>query len=184
MRKYFYSNGQEKEGPVTFEELRNLDINPDTLIWHEGMDTWKAAKFIDELQEILELNPPPIEAQAAGVTFEALNNSTVTPPISLKRKQGMFSNAFSFDGRIRRLEYGISIIIYLFLYTIVLALTEEIPIVGLLIIPSIWFLSAQAAKRCHDMGNSGWYQLIPFYMVWIIFAKGDSVGNKYGRDPK
>lgn len=60
MKKYFYSNGQEKEGPVTLEELKQKNIQEKTMIWHEGLDDWKEAENIDELKEIFELIPPPI----------------------------------------------------------------------------------------------------------------------------
>ena len=55
MKKYFYSNGQEKEGPVTLEELKQKNIQEKTMIWHEGLDDWKEAENIDELKEIFEL---------------------------------------------------------------------------------------------------------------------------------
>lgn len=51
-------------------------------------------------------------------------------------------------------------------------------------IPLIWFFLAQGAKRCHDRGNSGWYQLIPFYGFWMLFADGDAGVNNYGVNPK
>ncbi len=51
-------------------------------------------------------------------------------------------------------------------------------------IPLLWFLIAQGAKRCHDRGNSGWYQFIPFYVFWLIFADGESGKNEYGLNPK
>ena len=54
MKKYFYSKGQEKEGPVSLEELKQLDIKPKTLIWFQGLDDWKEAEVIDELKEIFE----------------------------------------------------------------------------------------------------------------------------------
>jgi hypothetical protein len=60
MKKYFYSNGEGKEGPLTLEELKQKDINPKTLIWFEGLDDWKEAETIEELREIFELLPPPI----------------------------------------------------------------------------------------------------------------------------
>lgn len=60
MKKYFYSNGHEKDGPVTLEDLKQKDIKPKTLIWHEGLDDWKEAETIDELREIFELSLPPI----------------------------------------------------------------------------------------------------------------------------
>ena len=50
--------------------------------------------------------------------------------------------------------------------------------------PALWFIFAQGAKRCHDRGNSGWYQLIPFYGLWMLFGDGDAHENDYGTDPK
>ena len=113
MKKYFYSNGQEKEGPVTLEELKQKGIQPKTLIWHEGLDDWKEAEIIDELREIFELNPPPLETEietageSGAKNFNSENQNT-TKTYSIK-KQGMFSNPFSFEGRIRRTEYGIPV---------------------------------------------------------------------------
>lgn len=43
---------------------------------------------------------------------------------------------------------------------------------------------ASATKRCHDLGNSGWYQLIPFYIIALLFIKGDDCCNQYGTNPK
>lgn len=60
MKKYFYSDGKEKNGPFSFEELKDEGINPDTLIWFEGLTDWTAAKYILEFEEILRLSPPPI----------------------------------------------------------------------------------------------------------------------------
>jgi uncharacterized membrane protein YhaH (DUF805 family) len=57
-------------------------------------------------------------------------------------------------------------------------------IVGLAYIPMLWFLWAQGAKRCHDRGNSGWYQIIPLYGLWMLFADSDNGVNEYGENPK
>lgn len=191
MKKYFYSNAQEKEGPVTLEELKQKDIQPKTLIWHEELDDWKEAKNIEELKEIFELSPPPLDAEndipmnteAKGLNSEDQTNTTKTYS---EKKQGMFSNPSSFDGRIRRTEYGISFIICVFVAGLVnvLAVSGEFAFVGLGYIPLYWFLWAQGAKRCHDLGNSGWWQIVPFYVLWMIFQKGQPGINEYGRNPK
>ncbi|MBK7763304.1 MAG: DUF805 domain-containing protein [Bacteroidetes bacterium] len=102
----------------------------------------------------------------------------------------MFTNPFSFDGRIRRTEYGISLIIYAIAYAIVAGIVastgsdDGAGIVFIFLIPILWFLWAQGAKRCHDIGNSGWWQLIPFYVFWLIFQEGQAGSNQYGNNPK
>ncbi|MBP2281709.1 hypothetical protein H4V97_000027 [Flavobacterium sp. CG_23.5] len=97
----------------------------------------------------------------------------------------MFKKPFSFDGRIRRTEYGISIIIYIILYTAIIEITKkDNPGMGLAIIPMLWFLWAQGAKRCHDMDKNGWFQIIPFYVLGMLFIEGDTYLNKHGENPK
>ena len=94
----------------------------------------------------------------------------------------MFKSPFSFNGRIKRTEFGISFIIYIVIYLVILALISNggvNGIFGLIIIPAIWFLWAQGAKRCHDLNKSGIWQIIPFYVFWLLFAKGDPMGNQY-----
>lgn len=103
------------------------------------------------------------------------------------RKQRMFSHPFSFHGRIRRLEYGLSVIViyaYCFVFQMFVESNPDSSIILLTLIPLYWFMWAQGAKRCHDRNNSGWYQLIPFYGLWMLFGDGDECENKYGFDPK
>jgi uncharacterized membrane protein YhaH (DUF805 family) len=111
-----------------------------------------------------------------------------------KRPPRMFSAPFSFHGRIRRTEFGLSAIIYLIpciILNVGLHLQEQ-PILFLLgFIPFYWFYLAQTAKRFHDCNMSAWYilvQCLPFVnillFVLLIFHNGDCGENKYGADPK
>lgn len=120
------------------------------------------------------------------------------PLRSIDNSGGMFRRPFSFKGRIRRLEYGISLIIYMILVGMInVSFTEatkgtssqdEVSKISLMFILleilCCWFLWAQSAKRCHDRGNSGWYQLIPFYHFVLLFGDGEAKNNKYGNSPK
>ena len=100
-------------------------------------------------------------------------------------KPSMFQNPFSFDGRIRRMEYGLSFIIFYFSLTFSSLLADSSPLFFLILcVPIYWFLWAQGAKRCHDRGNSGWYQLIPLYTLWMLFGEGDIGNTNYGANPK
>lgn len=101
----------------------------------------------------------------------------------------MFKNPFSFKGRIRRMEYIISYLIYIAVAVSFSLAKEGTGTFGSVIffivyVPLIWFMLAQGAKRCHDLGNSGFYLLIPFYVLWMIFAEGTMGPNSYGVNPK
>ena len=103
---------------------------------------------------------------------------------NLTDKPGMFRNLFSFDGRIRRLEYGLSFIIWYFYLTFCVLITKGTGIYFILLIPGLWFLWSQGAKRCHDLDNNGWWQIIPLYGFWLIFQEGKDGINQYGPNPK
>jgi len=97
----------------------------------------------------------------------------------------MFKNPFSFSGRIRRMEYGLTFIIYIVAYVASLALIGAAAPIGILVlIPLIWFVWAQGAKRCHDIGRTGWMQIVPFYVLFLLFQDGDDGTNSYGQNPK
>ena len=102
----------------------------------------------------------------------------------------MFKNPFSFEGRIRRTEYGLSLIIAtvgrVIISTVIAGASRDGYFFLNLIFqaPLLWFIWAQGAKRCHDVNMSGWYQVIPVFPLYMIFASGDEENNKYGENPK
>ncbi len=100
----------------------------------------------------------------------------------------MFKKPFSFRGRIRRTEYVLSIVlVYVIIYVVANIITStnlDGEILIIFFIPIYWFIFAQGAKRCHDRGNSGWFQIIPFYNLWMLFADSETGENQYGQNPK
>jgi len=102
---------------------------------------------------------------------------------------GALKKYADFTGRARRKEYWMFWLIYTVI-NIVLALLglDIISIIfGLaLFVPSI----SIAARRLHDTGRSGWWQLILFipligFIVLIVFLAQDSHdANDYGVNPK
>ena len=109
----------------------------------------------------------------------------------------MFKKAFSFNGRIRRLEYGLSLLImYAFLILSAFLFAPDVftnpenseaepsLIFSLSVIPAMYFWIAQIAKRCHDRGNSGWWMFIPFYSFLLFFLESEIGENRFGPNPK
>ncbi|MEP6647908.1 MAG: CD225/dispanin family protein [Saprospiraceae bacterium] len=52
MEQYYYTDGKERYGPFTIEQLRGRNITPETLTWKEGMPDWLAAKNLSDLQTL------------------------------------------------------------------------------------------------------------------------------------
>lgn len=113
----------------------------------------------------------------------------------MNEKQRMFQKPFSIKGRIRRLEYGLSYLIYIAYFFVFSFIMEVLGVTdgtegGILIfflifmLPAYYFLIVQGIKRCHDRENSGWYQLIPFYGLVMLFGDSDYGENYYGLNPK
>lgn len=98
----------------------------------------------------------------------------------------MFKKPFSFKGRIRRTEYVFTLIINAFISSIIMAIAGGTREGGVLILyaPFCWFGLAQAVKRSHDLDNTGWYILIPFYGFWLLFAEGTRGKQQIRRRPQ
>ena len=120
----------------------------------------------------------------------------------------MFKSPFSFNGRIRRIEYVLSCLLggavtaiafWLGVGTSLIGASQNSGSgfgIGVLIgfsalIGGIWFTIAQDVKRLHDVDKSGWLiilLLIPIVNfilgLYMLFADGTVGPNRYGNDPK
>ena len=84
----------------------------------------------------------------------------------------------TFDGRARRKEFWY---FWLFCFVGGLFLPALHPTIYLIfvlgtLIPSL----AVGARRCHDVGKSGWFQLIPIYNIILFCTNSEPSDNKYG----
>ena len=98
-----------------------------------------------------------------------------------------------FTGRARRKEYWMFILFYVIFY--IAAMVVDI-VLGTFLITLVFALGmlipsiSLAARRLHDTGRSGWWQLIaliPFvgFIILLVFLVMDSsADNQYGPNPK
>ena len=120
----------------------------------------------------------------------------------------MFKSPFSFNGRIRRIEYFLSCLLGGAVTAIAFWLGVGTSLIGAsqnsgggcgigvligfaALIGGIWFTIAQDVKRLHDVDKSGWLVillLIPIVNfilgLYMLLADGTVGPNRYGNDPK
>lgn len=120
----------------------------------------------------------------------------------------MFKAPFSFEGRIRRMEYFLSFLVGGVVFGIAFALGLGTALFGaasnsgssfgfgvfigiVALIADIWFSLAQYVKRLHDTDKSGWLILLALIPIvnfglalYMLFADGTVGPNRYGPDPK
>ncbi len=98
-----------------------------------------------------------------------------------------FSNYANFNGRASRSEYWWFILFYAIISTVLSMLAgiaSIFSILGLVFLLGIIVpLIALAARRMHDSDKSGWFQLIPFYNLYLAIIKGTDGPNRFGDDP-
>lgn len=151
---------------------------------------------LPSVSEEVEEQPTAIELDKTDippvpVVTPSISSQSITKEDDILDNKGMFKRIFSFKGRIRRTEYGLSYIVFLVWYFLFMSITEMndanpllVLFTLLTIVPAYWFLWSQGAKRCHDRGNSGWYQIIPFYFFVMLFGGSEEGVNDYGTNPK
>lgn len=111
-----------------------------------------------------------------------------TDDVETWRKRDSF-RPFSFNGRIGRLQlilsYVVGFVVWFasfFLYYYQLEYNSNIFLLFLACtVAFFWFLYAQCAKRCHDLGKSGAWMFVPFWNVLLFFAEGEKQDNQYGQ---
>ena len=114
MEYYYSTNGNDKNGPFSFDELKQKKITQKTLIWHEELDDWKMAGQLPELKNIIEKTSITLkkkESVREKFNLDKKPETNNSETFVVNEKQKMFSKPFSYKGRIRRLEYGITLII-------------------------------------------------------------------------
>lgn len=109
----------------------------------------------------------------------------------------------SFKGRFGRAQYWLSQVLQLvLLFGLVVLIGMLLGAIGVpasavdnpmgfvIAVAYFWMMIASHAKRWHDLGRSGWWQLvalIPFGGIYVVvmcgFVRGDTGPNRYGPDP-
>jgi len=106
---------------------------------------------------------------------------------------GALKKYADFSGRARRTEYWMFFLFYV-IFSVVISVVDSLLGIGLLsiifgfamLVPSL----SIGARRLHDTGRSGWWQLlliipvIGFIILVVFFVQDSHDENSYGSNPK
>lgn len=203
--KYYIANNGQQSGPFELNELLINGLNPQSLVWCETMPNWANAMQVPEVAALFQPQTPPQQPQTPPQQpyqqpyggQQQYGYQQQQPQYGSQPQYGYpqspksmdfgeainvcFSKFANFDGRARRSEYWW----FMLFSTIISSVTCGIGSLVLLI-PSL----AVTARRLHDTGHSGWWQLlhlVPFgFIVILIWAVQDTDPgmNEYGPNPK
>ena len=123
-------------------------------------------------------------SEESGNTYSEQN----TKDVEAWRKRDSF-RPFSFKGRIGRMQLILSYVMGFVAWFAIYALSEPALeynsniFLFFLACTAVffWFLYAQCAKRCHDLGKSGAWMFVPFWNILLFFAEGEKGENQYGQ---
>jgi hypothetical protein len=74
MSQFYYTDGKERFGPFTLEQLRDKNITEGTLVWKEGLPDWVPARNLSDLQSLFPPEtgfPPPLSVPYVNPVAEA-----------------------------------------------------------------------------------------------------------------
>jgi GYF domain 2 len=91
MEKYFIQTEGSQKGPFSKDQLAEIKINGNTLVWFDGIDDWKEAKEIDELKDIIVKLPPPINK-----TTNFNSNTKPKPVVQKNNSKRSYKSVFIF----------------------------------------------------------------------------------------
>ena len=57
MVQYYYTDGKERFGPFSIEELKDKSITAQTLVWKEGLPDWVPANTLSDLNVLFPEQP-------------------------------------------------------------------------------------------------------------------------------
>ena len=191
MNAYFYSDNGTQKGPVPYEGLKRAGIGKGTLVWRDGFDDWQEAGNVSELSGLF------IESAIPTESIQQIDSVSVRGVVQTKNKKPeldntkMFTNVFLFKGRARRSEFWVAYVVFYATMILPSAILDAGGDSGflsflciVLFIGGIWLFLSEGTRRCHDLGHSGLWMLIPYYILWMLFQNSKAGPNEYGNNPK
>lgn len=104
MIKYFYSDGIEKFGPFSKDELKFQKITRTTKVWYLGLNEWTQIDKIESLNDIIVAIPPELKKIEPNKETEYK-----------KTEKNVLKNSYKFQNSSKRFKWFIGVLVGLIL---------------------------------------------------------------------
>ncbi|MBK9330001.1 MAG: DUF4339 domain-containing protein [Sphingobacteriales bacterium] len=83
---YFISIDNYKSGPFTYEEIVELHLTDDMLVWKDGLEDWVSIKELPELKNYLNMQPPMLPHERAELEKQIVLDNRYDEAISFFKR--------------------------------------------------------------------------------------------------
>lgn len=171
MIKYFFTDGIDKIGPFTKEELKSQKITRKTKVWHLGLKEWTELDKVESLNDILIGIPPELKK------IDSFKESDYKKP-KINWRKNFFKLQFN-TGKFK-VVIGVSVGIILLLIVWRLAINQSDVNLKREVVANAYStnenLEVYVNKYYRDLGYFGIYPKKPKEII-IKFSKLDQVDN-------
>ena len=94
MAQYYLVQNGQKAGPFTVEQLLQNGLNPDSLVFTQGMTAWTKAAEVPELVAALAPAPAPAPAPAAQPQYQAAQPQYQAPQPQYQQPQPQYQQPY------------------------------------------------------------------------------------------
>jgi len=74
---YFIVRNSQKQGPYTKEQLIEIGITAQTLVWYTGLENWTEARYLDDLKDIFQYTPMHLTTESNTINYEERRGNVV-----------------------------------------------------------------------------------------------------------
>jgi hypothetical protein len=78
MSQYYYTDGTERYGPFSIDQLKFKNITQDTLVWKEGQADWLPARDLSDLKDLFLMSSDPSASMPATMPYSGA--TPLAPP--------------------------------------------------------------------------------------------------------
>jgi len=156
MSQYYYTDGKERYGPFSIDELRDKAIDENTLVWKEGLPDWVPAAKMSELNSLF-VNAP----EYTPAFNEAYRNTAITLPPKNWLIESILVTVFCC------MPFGIIGIIH----------AAKVATLWKLGYPDEANKSSQEAGKWVKIGLIVWFLLVVLYIILLVMGVVAGISN-------